>query len=304
MNNAASKRVFYDRQSGTNISQELARACCFIPRSLQHTETHRVRCIATPVLYHYSTAVAISTIAIILKLKLQLYIIIILNDIKFQQYLHNNNIPWFSTSIKEGWSCQVRLRSHKSNTHLLAHIPGTCTLIFSSCGIFTVYHNSIVMASHPSPGDNPPERRRAVRKNAGPCNNACVKLTHLHMHQGSPFLPIFRALPRSLHRHTYPQGYLYAIHLTLPRSTPYPSSTHIRHHHPSSHTVLIHSLHHTVLKYSTIRMSTIRYSSNGTPPFQYSLIRSTSSPTHLLIPYIVRNEEVRRRAGIEMEQPD
>ena len=36
---AASKRIFYDRKSVSNISNELARSYWFITRSLQHTET-------------------------------------------------------------------------------------------------------------------------------------------------------------------------------------------------------------------------------------------------------------------------
>ena len=36
-----------------------------------------------------------------------------------------------------------------------------------------------------------------VRKNTGPSKNARVKLIQLHMYQGSPLFPIFRALSRS-----------------------------------------------------------------------------------------------------------
>ena len=71
------------------------------------------------------------------------------------------------------------------NTHPLAHIPGTCSLIF----IFSLPQPLHVTASHPSAGDILPERGRVVRKNAGPCKNGRVKLNHLHMHQGSPLLP-------------------------------------------------------------------------------------------------------------------
>ena len=76
-------------------------------------------------------------------------------------------------------------------------------------------HQSTRTASHPSPGDNLPEHRRAVRKNERPSKHGSAKLTHLHMHQGSPLLPIFRALSCSLHCHpSAAQGHLYIIHAT------------------------------------------------------------------------------------------
>ena len=40
------------------------------------------------------------------------------------------------------------------------------------------------------------------RKNTGPSKNGSVKLIQLHVHQGSPLIPIFRALSPSLHRHS------------------------------------------------------------------------------------------------------
>ena len=43
------------------------------------------------------------------------------------------------------------------------------------------------------PSDNLPERRDK--------QNDCVKLRHLHMHQGSKLFPIFLVLSPSLHRH-------------------------------------------------------------------------------------------------------
>ena len=57
-----SKRIFYDRLLESNISQELARSCCFIPRSLEaylrlEHVTLKARCITTPMLYQYATAV-------------------------------------------------------------------------------------------------------------------------------------------------------------------------------------------------------------------------------------------------------
>ena len=83
------------------------------------------------------------------------------------------------------------------NTYPLAHIPGTCALILVR-PFYGLPPPHQVMASHPSPGDNPPERWMVVRKYAGPRKNGHVKFNHLHMHQGSPLFPIFRALSRSL----------------------------------------------------------------------------------------------------------
>ena len=39
-----------------------------------------------------------------------------------------------------------------------------------------------------------------VLRNTRPSENSCVKINRLHMYQGSPLIPIFRALMRSLHR--------------------------------------------------------------------------------------------------------
>ena len=77
-------------------------------------------------------------------------------------------------------SSQITI-TQSSNTHPLAHIQGTCALISSSCAIFTVYQKPHqVTASHPSLGDNPPERGRAVRKNAGkPCENGLATLNSI-----------------------------------------------------------------------------------------------------------------------------
>ena len=64
-------------------------------------------------------------------------------------------------------SSQIKL-THSPNTHTLAHIAGRCALIFSRCTLFSLHQQHHVTASHSSPGDNPPEGGRAVRKNAGP----------------------------------------------------------------------------------------------------------------------------------------
>ena len=78
--------------------------------------------------------------------------------------------------------------------------------------IYSVIQPHHVTASHPSPGDNPPERGKEVRKNAWPCKNGRVKLNNLHMYQGSPLVHIFRALSSSLHCHPSAQGHLHTIH--------------------------------------------------------------------------------------------
>ena len=87
------------------------------------------------------------------------------------------------------FSCLIT-HTQLSNMLHLAHMLGTCTLISSSFS--SPFHSSSqphhVPASLPSPGANPPERRRVVRKNTGPSKYGRVKLNHLHMHQGSPLL--------------------------------------------------------------------------------------------------------------------
>ena len=120
-------------------------------------------------------------------------------------------------TIKEGQSCQVRLRPHNhhqgglvmssqiTNTQSpsrrgsyvqsdYAHTitqhshrssyNSTCTMINSSCDIFysLLQPHALVgfhpPCSHPYPGDNLQERGRAVRKNAGPSKNCHVRLNH------------------------------------------------------------------------------------------------------------------------------
>ena len=108
--------------------------------------------------------------------------------------------------------------------------------------------------------------------------NGSVKLNHLHMHQGSPFFPIFRALSSCLQRHpSAAQGYRHAIHPTQPRSSPYPSYTNIRCQHPSGHIiVLIHAISPRV---QTI--SILAYPLYSPAPFLYqqALIRISPFPT-------------------------
>ena len=151
----------------------------------------------------------------------------------------------------------IQITLTQSSTHTLPN-PYTRHLLLDFQSLRPYYslpqlHH--VTATHPSPGDNPQECGRAVRKNAGPIKN--VKLNHLLMHQGSPLLPIFRAQHNLYRNPSAAQGHLHAIHPTWHWSTMYPPPlNYTPHQHPSSHTVLIHSLH--VPK-----------------PTQYSLIRST-----------------------------
>ena len=53
--------------------------------------------------------------------------------------------------------------TQSSNSHPLAHIPGTCDFISYPLQVM----------------------------NTGPCKSGCIKLNHLHMNNGSPLLPIF-----------------------------------------------------------------------------------------------------------------
>ena len=86
----------------------------------------------------------------------------------------------------------------------------------SSCALFTVYPNlNSVMAFNPSPDDKPPDRGRAVGKYKGTKQKWPREIQPYKMNQGSPLLPIFRALSRSLHRHpSAAQGHLHTIHPT------------------------------------------------------------------------------------------
>ena len=71
------------------------------------------------------------------------------------------------------------------NIQTLARILGICALIFSNPNCIRLWHPT-------SPGDKPPEWRRAVWKTQEMSKHCHVKLNHLHMHQGSPFISIFR----------------------------------------------------------------------------------------------------------------
>ena len=74
---------------------------------------------------------------------------------------------------------------------------------------YSLPQSHYVTASHPSTGDKPPERGRAVPKNKNwPCETQSSTYA-----SGSTRFPIFSALSRSLHRHSsVAQGYLHTIH--------------------------------------------------------------------------------------------
>ena len=105
-------------------------------------------------------------------------------------------------------SCHVKSDCARTRTkHTpLAHLLITCALI----SVVTSFLQFIPTA-YPKRGA-PPKHGRAVRKYTEPSKNGRVTLNHLHMHQGSPVLPILS--PR-LHRHpSADQGHLHTIHPT------------------------------------------------------------------------------------------
>ena len=77
-------------------------------------------------------------------------------------------MPLYSPSFKEGYSLLQRM-------------------IFSFHNLPQPYH---VTASHSSPGNKPPECERAFWKNMGTKQKLQRENQLLHMHQGSPLLPI------------------------------------------------------------------------------------------------------------------
>ena len=107
------------------------------------------------------------------------------------------------------------------NKHPLAHILGTCALIFSSLQFTPT-------ASQPSPGDTPPERGPKEHRNKAKTQSS----THACTMALRSFLSFIVAA----------QGHLHAIYPTSPRCTQCPL-TDFRHQHPSNYTVLIHSFH-------------------------------------------------------------
>ena len=172
-------------------------------------------------------------------------------------------------------ACRVRLSTHQSsNIHSLTHILGTFPLIWLVVTFLSQFAPNTICASasHPSPGDNPPQREREVTKTTGTVENGRVALNHLHICTGDIFhsyapvisstggIPFFRALSRSLpkssiHLHAT-KCHLETIYPTQPRSTPYPPSTFFRHQHSSNHTVLIHSHHVSKLSQHSVIPST------------------------------------------------
>ena len=94
------------------------------------------------------------------------------------------------------------------NIHPLVHILFTCSWISVVAPFLQPPHGT---ASRPSPSDKSPVRGRMVPKNTRFFLPEPSKkwLRDLHMHQGYPLLPIFRALSRSLLRHpSVAQGHL------------------------------------------------------------------------------------------------
>ena len=82
---------------------------------------------------------------------------------------------------------------------------------------------------YPSPGDEPPEAGKAVRKYTG------TKQKWLHISQSSayttgPVTPSYLSLSRETKPHSSPFNvHLHTTHPTHPWSTSYPSSTYFRH---------------------------------------------------------------------------
>ena len=135
-----------------------------------------------------------------------------------------------------------------------------------------------VAASYPLPGGKRSERWRAVRKNTGTKkkwprpSQSYTNAPRLTNHSN---LSLIVAQPPllSLCCQSPP---IYAIHLTFPRSSPYPTCTYFHHQHTFCHTVLIHPLQ--VSKPS-------QYSRSIEPaPFLVHL-----DYTHLFMPYFFPN---------------
>ena len=115
---------------------------------------------------------------------------------------------------------------------------------------FRLFHSLLqphhVTVSYHFRGDNPPYLGRTVWKNAGQSKNGCVNLNHQHMLKGSSLLvtkpppsPLCCSNPHSRHASIHPTNQ--PSYVGLPRARP--SFTYFRHQPPSSHTVLVHSLH-------------------------------------------------------------
>ena len=85
--------------------------------------------------------------------------------------------------------------THNYATYPLPHIVCTYSLIFSSCGSFySLPQQDHVTASHSSPGDNHQSAggtKQKKNKTQEQKENGRVKLKRIHMHHGSPLLPIF-----------------------------------------------------------------------------------------------------------------
>ena len=74
------------------------------------------------------------------------------------------------TSLHEGGVGMKSQITHSqlSNIHLLAHTLGTCASIsVQLCCFYSLLQHQHVTASHSSPDEQPPERRKVVLKNRG-----------------------------------------------------------------------------------------------------------------------------------------
>ena len=80
--------------------------------------------------------------------------------------------------------------AQSSNTHTLARIPGTSLLICSSCALFSLFQPCHVTTTHPSLSDNPQERWRPFRNNAGQ-KNGRVKFNQLDICTGLDLTPSY-----------------------------------------------------------------------------------------------------------------
>ena len=132
-----------------------------------------------------------------------------------EESILNNNIAKLSLSINRGSHIKSDY-AHTviKHTLLLAHIPGTCTLIFSSCNPFySLSQPHHVTASHPSPCDNPPENGRRSRRKGHAKMAALNSLIYICPRALHSFLS--SAIERNLYRHpSAAHGHLHAIHPT------------------------------------------------------------------------------------------
>ena len=128
-------------------------------------------------------------------------------------------------SLHQGWvviSSQIT-HTQSSNVHPLAHIVDTCNLIFSSCALFTVYHN-LIIKWHPTPlqvittraREGGPKEHREMQKWPRETHSVtCTRALHsfiffVHWRVVSSVIPL---LPKATFTHL-------SSHLGLPRTRP------------------------------------------------------------------------------------